>query len=118
VGALVANTGAAVFGTALLWGAAFAFESPAATPGLTAWPPKLWLCMLFLAAGATVLAYVWYFEGVGKLGAGAAASYISLVPIFGVLSSALVLNERLDATIYLGGALVVMGMVVMNRARK
>jgi drug/metabolite transporter (DMT)-like permease len=118
VDALVANTGAAIFGTAMLWAAAFAFETPAAIPGPASWSVSLWSTMLFLAAGATVLAYVWYFDGVAKLGAGAAASYISLVPIFGVISSAVFLGEKLDLSIFVGGALVILGMVVMNRARR
>jgi drug/metabolite transporter (DMT)-like permease len=78
----------------------------------------VWGALVFIAAGATVVAYAWYFDGVAQLGAGAAASYISLVPVFGVLSSALWLGEALDASLMLGGALAVGGMVVMNHARR
>jgi drug/metabolite transporter (DMT)-like permease len=65
-----------------------------------------------------VLAYAWYFDGVAALGAGGAAAYISLVPVFGVASSTLLLDEPLQASLLVGGALAVAGMVVMNRARR
>jgi drug/metabolite transporter (DMT)-like permease len=74
--------------------------------------------LLFLTLAATVLAYAWYFRGVAELGAGTAASYIALVPVFGVGSSALVLGERLDASLLVGGALAIAGVVVTNRARR
>ena len=65
-----------------------------------------------------MLAYAWYFRGVAVLGAGTAASYISLVPLFGVASSVLVLGESLDASLLVGGALAVLGVVLTNRARR
>jgi drug/metabolite transporter (DMT)-like permease len=55
---------------------------------------------------------------VAALGAGGAAAYISLVPVFGVASSTLLLDEPLQASLLVGGALAVAGMVVMNRARR
>ena len=82
------------------------------------WHWNQWLALAFLAAGATVLAYAWYFEGVAALGAGAAAGYISLVPVFGVVFAALWLGERVDASILVGGPLAVGGMAVMNLARR
>jgi drug/metabolite transporter (DMT)-like permease len=79
---------------------------------------SVWVAMAFLAAGATVLAYAWYFEGVSALGAGAASAYITLVPIFGVLFAALLLGERIDTYMALGGCLAVGGLGVMNLARR
>ncbi len=42
-----------------------------------------WGALLFLAFGATALAYAWFFDGVKRLGAGAAAGYITLVRWWG-----------------------------------
>ena len=64
------------------------FEAIAAMDG------RGWTALAWLVIGATVLAYAWYFEGVKTLGAGSAAAYITLVPIFGVLSSAWFLGDR------------------------
>jgi drug/metabolite transporter (DMT)-like permease len=119
IDSLQATAASAVVGTALLWVAAFVLDgAQVAGTSLAALAPSGWLALVFLAVGATGLAYVWYFRGVAELGAGTAASYISLVPVFGVASSALVLGERLDASLLVGGALAVAGVVLMNRARR
>jgi drug/metabolite transporter (DMT)-like permease len=119
IDSLQATAASAVFGTALLWIAALALDGvQVAGTSLAGLAPSGWLALVFLAIGATGLAYVWYFRGVAELGAGTAASYISLVPVFGVASSALVLGERLDASLLVGGALAVAGVVLMNRARR
>ena len=117
VDALTTTTVTAGFGLALLLLSALAFEGPAALAQPAHASVAVWVAMVFLAAGATVLAYAWYFEGVAALGAGAASGYISLVPVFGVLSATLWLGEAVDASLLTGGALVLAGMVVMNRAR-
>jgi drug/metabolite transporter (DMT)-like permease len=119
IDSLVATAVSVAFGTVLLWGATLAIEGPApAWQQLAGLSAPGWASLVFLAVGATVLAYAWYFRGVGALGAGTAASYISLVPVFGVASSALVLGERLDASLGVGGVLAVLGVVITNRARR
>ena len=60
------------------------------------------------------MAYAWYFDGVKVLGAGNAATYITLVPVFGVMISALWLHEPLPATLVLGGLVAVVGMALMQ----
>jgi drug/metabolite transporter (DMT)-like permease len=76
-----------------------------------------WAAMVFLAVGATVLAYAWFYRGIEVLGAGVASSYISLVPVFGVASAVLLLGERLDASLLIGGAVALVGVVWANRGR-
>jgi drug/metabolite transporter (DMT)-like permease len=119
IDSLLGTAVSAVFGCALLWAVALVGEGGAqAIASLAALSPEGWGSMVFLAVGSTVLAYAWYFRGVAELGAGTAASYISLVPVFGVVSSALLLGERIDASLVVGGALAVAGVVLMNRARR
>jgi drug/metabolite transporter (DMT)-like permease len=65
-----------------------------------------------------VLAYAWYFRGVAALGAGTAASYISLVPVLGVASAVLLLGEPATPSLLIGGALALTGVVIANRARR
>jgi drug/metabolite transporter (DMT)-like permease len=115
---LTTTTVTAAAGGGLLLLAALALEGPAALATPLVAPTGVWLAMAFLVVGATVLAYAWYFDGVAALGAGGAAAYISLVPVFGVASSALVLGEPLEPSLLLGGTLAVAGMAVMNRARR
>lgn len=114
VPALVATTYTSAAGLALLWGGAFILEpmsSPLAISG------HVQSAVLFLSLGATVLAYVWYFGGIAMLGAGTASSYISLVPVFGVLTSAVLLGEAVDGSLLIGGALALGGVALMNRGR-
>jgi len=118
IDALTTTTVTAGSGLAMLCVAALAFEGPAALASPLHAGATAWVALGFLAAGATVLAYAWYFEGVAALGAGAAAGYISLVPVFGVLFATLWLGEPVDASIAVGGALAVVGMAVMNLARR
>ena len=73
----------------------------------------VWLSLVALALGSTALAYVWFFEGVKGLGSGTAGAYITLVPVFGVLSSVVFLGEPLHASLVSGGLLAVGGMLVM-----
>lgn len=77
----------------------------------------VWTALLFLAFGATALAYAWYFDGVKALGAGAASGYITLVPLFGVLISSLLLGERIDTPMLLGGAIAIAGTALMSWGR-
>jgi drug/metabolite transporter (DMT)-like permease len=119
IDSLVATAITSVIGTALLWAVALTVDGAAVvTNSITSLSAAGWLSMVFLAVGSTVLAYAWYFRGVAELGAGTAASYISLVPVFGVASSVLVLGEPLDASLLVGGALAVAGVVLTNRARR
>ena len=64
----------------------------------------------YLAVIGTVLGFVAFYEGVRLIGASRAASFALLVPIFGVISSVLVLNESLRATLAIGGAIVIGGL--------
>ncbi len=118
IDALTTTAVTAGFGLLMLVAAALAVEGPAAFMSPLQASASVWATLGFLAAGATVLAYAWYFEGVAALGAGAAAGYISLVPVFGVLFATLWLGEPLEASILVGGVLAVAGMAVMNRARR
>jgi drug/metabolite transporter (DMT)-like permease len=45
--------------------------------------------------------------GAMALSAGASSCYITLVPVFGVIFSALLLGETVDASMPLGGAMAV-----------
>jgi drug/metabolite transporter (DMT)-like permease len=105
-------------GAGMLLASALMLEGPDALAAPLHAHAGVWSALLFLAVGATVLAYAWYFQGVAALGAGAAAAYISLVPVFGVLFSSLWLGEQIDSSMLVGGALAVGGMVVMNLARR
>jgi drug/metabolite transporter (DMT)-like permease len=101
-------------GFVLLMMAAITVE-PSVNP--LSYPASILSSLVFLALGATVLAYVWYFKGIAVLGAGAAAAYGSLVPVFGVLFSIVLLNESVESAVWVGGLLTLGGVALMNYAR-
>lgn len=74
-----------------------------------------WSGVVYLAAFGTVLPFVFFYEGVKRIGAARAATFAFLIPIFGVVSSVIMLRERLAASTALGGVLVLIGLWLVQR---
>lgn len=68
----------------------------------------------FLGLFGTAFAFTWYSEAIGHLGSTRAAAFINLVPVFAVLLGAVLLDERLQASVLLGGAVVIAGVLLTN----
>ncbi|UCC18857.1 MAG: DMT family transporter [Promethearchaeota archaeon] len=78
-------------------------------------PPRIWVGIAYLAFLSTVGAYTFYLEGVKRLSASRAAIFQTLVPLFGVLFSALFLPELFDIFIYpFSLFLVIVGITLVN----
>ena len=118
VDALTSTTLTALVGAVLLLITSLCVEGPAAWTGLAHTPWFAWLSLAGLAFGATALAYAWYLQGVLTLGAGAAASYLALVPLFGIGFSSLWLHEPLGLPLAAGGLLAITGMLITHIARE
>jgi drug/metabolite transporter (DMT)-like permease len=73
------------------------------------------ISILYLAVFATVLGFVLFYEGVRRLGPSSAMSFALLVPVFGVLSSVIVLDERLGLATIVGGIVVLAGLWLVQR---
>lgn len=82
---------------------------------LAAAPAPAWLGLLFLATFGTVFAFVLLSEGIKRIGAGPASAFAFLVPIVGVVSSALLLDEVLTVPMVAGGVLVLLGLWLVQR---
>ncbi|MDO4626707.1 MAG: DMT family transporter [Pasteurellaceae bacterium] len=78
---------------------------------------QVWLCLITMAIGATVLAYLWFFDGVQHLGVGASSAYFVLIPIVGIAISIIYLGESLHSSLIFGGGLAIIGMLIMHKAR-
>jgi drug/metabolite transporter (DMT)-like permease len=74
-----------------------------------------WISIVYLAVFATVLGFVLFYEGVRRIGPSSAMSFALLVPVFGVLSSVVVLDERLGASTVAGGVVVLAGLWLVLR---
>lgn len=106
---------------ATLWG--FAFLVLAAGRELLTLPWasygwQVWVSMLYMGALGTVLAFVWFSEGVKGLGPSRAAVFTNLVPAFGVLLGALMLREPVLVSMLVGGAVSAAGVALTNRSTR
>jgi len=78
-------------------------------------PGKVWIALSYLGIIGTVLAFVWYYEGVMKLGVTRTAVFNNLVPVFALILSVFILKEQVHLYTYIGAALVIGGVVIINR---
>ena len=111
---LMATTWACIFGLLFLAPAAWLESGPLAFLhfSLTGW-----LSLIFLGVLGTALGFTLYYQGIVQLGAGRAAVFINLVPIFGILSGWLCLGEGLDWSLAAGLAFVLLGIRLIQRPR-
>jgi drug/metabolite transporter (DMT)-like permease len=86
-------------------------------PWTYTWGPVSWVGILYLAILSTVVGYFFYVEGVSKIGAGRAAIFGNLVPVFGIVTSVLLLGENLSAWHGVSFLLILIGVVLVNRQR-
>ncbi|MFW9773481.1 MAG: DMT family transporter, partial [Candidatus Thorarchaeota archaeon] len=82
-------------------------------------PPRIWFGIAYLAFLSTVGAYTFYLEGVKRLNASRAAIFQTLVPLFGVVFSAIFLQEPFDVFVYpFALSLVILGITLVNISPK
>lgn len=83
------------------------------------WDANSWLGILYLALLSTVVGYLFFVDGVTRIGASRAAIFSNLVPVFGVISSFLLLGESLSVWHAASFLLIFLGVVFVNtKARK
>ncbi|MEF8699153.1 MAG: DMT family transporter [Candidatus Accumulibacter sp. UW26] len=103
VSALVSAAGSQIVAAILLLPFALWFW-PTVQPGLMAW-----LAAIALGVGCTALAFLLFFRLIANVGAARAVTVTFLIPLFGILWGSLLLAEKLDAGMLVGGAIVVFG---------
>jgi drug/metabolite transporter (DMT)-like permease len=95
---------------------------PAMHEGLLAQAARLslrgWAAIAFLGVFGTALGFVWFYQGIRKIGASRAAVFVNFVPVSAAALGALLLNEPINASILTGGTLVLTGVALANRGRK
>lgn len=77
-----------------------------------------WLCLAYLGVFGTVFGFVWFYEGIQKIGPTRAGLFINFVPLCAVIIAYAVLGETLSASLLVGAALVTTGVYLTNRAPK
>lgn len=76
-----------------------------------------WGSTIYMGAFGTVVAFLWYSEGIRTLGASRTAIFTNLVPTSAVLMGVIGLGEPLTAAIAIGGTLVISGVLCTNLAK-
>lgn len=110
---LMATTWASIIAVAVLAPAAFVESGPLA---FLAFSPADWFCLAFLGILGTSLGFTLYYMGIVRLGAGRAAVFINLVPVFGLLCGWLFLDEDLGWYLVAGLVLVLSGIRLTQTA--
>jgi drug/metabolite transporter (DMT)-like permease len=109
---LAATNYAALWGTLLLACVA-APEFPELTMSQFDW--RMISALLYLGVCGTALAFVWYYTSVKKFGPAVTSVFNNLVPVFGVAISVLVLGEHLLVSMLIGGAIAIVGVMMVSR---
>ena len=71
--------------------------------------------LLFLGVIASMLCYIMWNTAVKQLGVVCATSYIYVVPLITLLTSAIVINETITIVALLGSALILSGVYIAER---
>jgi len=78
------------------------------------WSSNEWLLIGYLGILSTAFSYVFFAIGVEVIGANRASSFVNVVPIFGILSSWLWINEKLGWIQLVSFALIYFGVRMVN----
>jgi drug/metabolite transporter (DMT)-like permease len=76
--------------------------------------PGAWIGILYLGLLGTVLGFVWYYQGVRRLGVIRASQFINGVPVSAMALGILILHEPVSASLIAGTALVIGGVTLAH----
>lgn len=75
----------------------------------------IWLSAFALGLLGTVIAYLWYYQGIKKIGPSRTGIFINFVPVSATAMAILFLDEKLSTSFVMGAILVIMGVCLMNK---
>ena len=108
---ILVTTYAALIGLIFLF--PFAIVDTAKTVAIYSDPKSIGL-IFFLGSFGSALAFVWYYQAVSQIGVISTSVYVNFVPIFGVLSAHVFLNEPLANSLFTGGAIVFISLMIVT----
>jgi drug/metabolite transporter (DMT)-like permease len=77
-----------------------------------------WAAIFYLGFFGTVVGFVWYYQGIQRIGPARASLFINFVPISAVVLAFFILGERLTPSLAVGTLLVCTGVYLTNRKAK
>ncbi len=72
--------------------------------------------VIFLGIFASVLAFVWWYQGIRDFGASGASAFYNLIPLYSLLLSVIFLGEELHIYHALGCLLIIGGVIISSRS--
>ena len=81
---------------------------------LPAYSGNTWFGLFYLGFFGTVLGFVWYYEGIKKIGPTKAGLFINVVPLSAVVLAFFLLNEPLTLSLLIGAVLVSTGIYLTH----
>lgn len=76
-----------------------------------------WTSLVYLGLGGTVVGFVWYYQGIKRIGATRASVFINFVPVSAISLGHYVLGEPVGWSLAVGTVLVITGVYLTNRPR-
>lgn len=106
-----------VTGVSMMFAGLFSliFVRPSLIAQLLTLPLSFWGAVLFLAWPCTVFAFLVWFSVLEHRDASRVAGFVYLVPMFGVSFSQWLLGEPITVPLLLGAAILIVGVVLVNR---
>jgi drug/metabolite transporter (DMT)-like permease len=108
---------ATTYGT--LWGFLFLSIGAVGELGNVEWTSldwRVWASVIYMGAFGTVVAFIWYYQGIKVIGPSRTAVFTNLVPAFGVLFSVLLLGEPVLMSMVFGGIVAALGVSLVNKS--
>lgn len=81
------------------------------------WTPSIFMIVLYLGVGNSVICYLLWNYSISQLGAGRTALFGNLIPLFSSIEALIILNEKVSWVHGVSALLVVMGLVLANVVR-
>lgn len=75
-----------------------------------------WAGFLYTAILAGALGYLFWYEGINRLGIARSVIYSYLIPVFAMISAVAFLGEDVSAVQLIGAAIVILGLVITRQA--
>jgi len=92
------------------------FENP--LPAIGVLGMQEWLALLWYGVFVTALAFIFWYAGIKRSSASAAAAFSGMMPFMSLLLSVTILRERAGLPQWLGGALIVLGMILIGTRKE
>ncbi len=76
-----------------------------------------WTSLFYLGFFGTVIGFLWYYEGINRIGPTKASVFINFVPISAIILSFFILDEQITISLFIGAVLVVSGVYFTNASK-